>query len=107
MEAEFRLARRQNDGATLREHLQAAWHATGRMPDELDVPDVPPCCTGLWTHFMALNAARGGTGFGPAPIGWSMLRDYAACIGVEFSAWEAETLMDMDRAALVAAMAKD
>jgi hypothetical protein len=77
------------------------------MPEALDLPDLPDCCAGLWANFLALHAARTGTGFGPAPIGWGALRDYAACIGVEFSGWEAETLMDMDRAALAAMLAKD
>lgn len=77
------------------------------MPDELDLPDLPDCAAELWRAFLALNAGRGGTGFGPAPLAWRDLRDYAVCVGIDWSPWEAETLMDMDRAALSAMLAKD
>lgn len=87
--------------------MAAAWVASGRMPDELDLPDIPDCAGELWRAFLALNASRGNTGFGPAPLAWRDLHDYAGCMGIAWTAWEAETLTEMDRAALVAAMAKD
>lgn len=77
------------------------------MPAELDIPELPECVTGLWSAFLALNAARGSSGFGPMPIGFSDLRDYAEIIGWPISAWEADTVMEMDRAALSTLAAKD
>lgn len=72
------------------------------MPEELDVPDIPTCAQALYEVFAALSGSRGGSGFGPSAIGWGALLDYQRCMGIRLSAWECETVMIMDRAALAA-----
>ena len=64
----MRLALRQPDGSTLRDHLQAAAHATGR-PDEQLLDRVPAEGSALWHAFVELSAAR--------PVGWCAADQYS------------------------------
>ena len=88
------------DGSTLRAHLQAA--ADAGMPPDARLRSRPPeAAAVLWDSFVALNSARPG-GMGPGAIPPSELMAWQQLHGVRLSAWEAETLMAMDRAALAA-----
>lgn len=100
------MEKRQPDGATLRQHLEAVRRATGREPQELDVPALPPQAAHLWDIYAQLAAARGSNGFGPNPIGWAELEAWQRLNGFDLSPWEAETLIHIDYAAR-AALAKD
>ena len=98
----MRLALRQPDGSTLRDHLQAAATATGR-PDEQLSARVPPDGSALWAAFVDLSAARpvgmGGAGAVPPSevLAWQQLQ------GLRLSPWEIDTLGAMDRASLAIA----
>ena len=86
----------QPDGSPLRRHLQAA--ADNGMPVDARLVSKPPAAAAaLWDAFVALHAAR-PPGKGVSPILASELVAWQQLHGVRFSAWEAETLMAMDRA---------
>lgn len=98
----MQLAQRQQDGSTLRDHLEVAAAATGRPDPLLQAPAVPRGCQGLLDAFNDLSAARpqgmGGAGAIPASeiSAWQHLR------GLRLSCWEIDTLTLMDRAVLAA-----
>lgn len=97
------LNQRQEDGATLREHLLRA--AASRPGVDVDVAlHIPAAGQGLWTVFSSLSASRAG-GFGPAPISPRDVLAWCELRGVRLTGWELETLEAMD-AALLAALAK-
>lgn len=96
----------QKDGATLRQHLEAVWKATRRKPAELDVPELPSCAAPLWQTWQQLCVARGSNGFGPYPVGWNDLDAWQRVSGQRLTAWEAETITQLDRAAR-AVLARD
>ena len=50
----------------------------------------------LWGWFHELNAGRGGTGFGPAKIGWADIMAWAQLTGNVPEPWEAFALMRLD-----------
>lgn len=59
------------DGYTLRDHYQAAaaqGSPTAKL--ELDGLPLPDAAAHVWQWFLELHAARGGGGFGPAPLGY-------------------------------------
>lgn len=93
------LSHREPDGATLRQHLQAAAKATGHTDPRL-LHTVPQGCSALWSAFAELNACRplGMGAVGAIPLGeveaWQRLH------GVQLSPWEVDTLTAMDRAAI-------
>ena len=98
----MRLAQRQPDGSSLREHLLAAQAASGRADEQL-AETVPPECAALWGAFVDLSSARpqglGGAGAMPPSelLAWQHLH------GVALTSWEIDTLAAMDRAALAVA----
>lgn len=97
----FRLAEARGD-VTLREHLEAVERQTGRRPRDLDGPPLPDCVAHVWSWWQDLHVARGGTGFGPAPIGWQDVAAWSALTGTITRPAEIRLLMDIDRAWLEA-----
>lgn len=95
----MQLALRERDGATLREHLQAAVAAGGAVDPRLTA-EPPPEGSALWSVFVDLSSARpmgmGGAGTVPPSeiLAWQQLH------GVQLSGWELDTLAAMDRAAM-------
>lgn len=97
----MQLAARQQDGSTLRQHLQAAAE-TGARPDPRLMSRVPRAVLALWDAFLTLHSARpAGMVAGAIPsselLAWQQLQ------GVQLSAWEVDTLRAMDQAALAVA----
>jgi hypothetical protein len=75
---------------------------TGRRPPELDTPPIPAWALHIVEWWGELNAARGGNGMGPNPIGWTDLAAWAALTGTEPSPFEVRTLLALDQAWLAA-----
>lgn len=86
------------DGHTRRTHLQAAWKATGRKPAELEGPELPAPLEHVWAWFLELDAARGGNGFAPNPLGFVELRAWAGLTGAKPTPFEVECLRALDGA---------
>lgn len=49
------------NGATNREHYQAAARHSERARQRLVDPEIPPGCAHVWIYFCELNEVRGGT----------------------------------------------
>lgn len=90
----------------MRDHLQAVARNTGRIPEALRQEPVPAPAAALWDAFVSLSGAAGAGMGGPAPISFGDLAAWQQISGVCLSPWEADTLIDLDRAAR-AAMSKD
>lgn len=69
-----------------------------------DDPIVPPAGHRVWAIFLALNAARGSSGFGPLPIGMQDMESYARLHRTPLRPFEVEILEALDRAYLDAAI---
>lgn len=99
-EHEFKLLKRQDDGATLRDHLLAAERAGATVP-ELEGPPLPACLAYLWAWFVELSSARGGTGMGGVnPIGYQELAAWAGLRGISPTPFELEAIRRLDEALL-------
>lgn len=100
----MRLALRQPDGNTLRDHLQAAAIATGQV-DALLTEQVPHAGAAIWDAFVELAGAR-PAGIGSAgAVPPSEVLAWQKLYGLHFSPWELSTLGAMDRASLAVAAA--
>lgn len=77
---------------------------TGRLPDELQGPEIPPGVTALWMAYAELGGARGSGGFAGNPISHRDLVAYQELYGVRFTPWEAGTILALDRAVMAAAL---
>lgn len=98
----MRLAARQPDGASLRQHLQLAAQATGR-PDPLLLRLLPGWAAALWAAFIDLAQARpqGMNGAGAIPL--AEIEAWQRLHGVRLTPWEVGCITAMDRATLAAA----
>jgi hypothetical protein len=105
----MRLAQREPDGSTLRQHLQAAARARPDCADPLlTATSVPECCSQLWEAYLDLDGSRPVGMAGPGPIPQTELAAWQVNQGVRLNSWELSTLAAMDRAALeVAAEARE
>jgi hypothetical protein len=72
----------------------------GEIVPELDAPDLPAGCAWLWRTFIRLNASRGSNGMGPSAIGPADLLAWQQLHGLTFTAWEVDTLLELDTVAL-------
>jgi len=73
---------------------------TGRRPPELDIPDLPPAVDTLYHAWRQIAATRQYGEAGPAPITWAEIAGWQQAMHTALNPWEAETLQEMDRAAL-------
>ena len=73
------------------------------MPDELNVPPVPPACELIWSVFLALHGSR-ASGMGPSAISPADMLAYQQMHGVELNPWELDCIAALDRVAVDAAI---
>lgn len=96
---EMTLAKKQADGATLRQHLEAVARQIGRQPEqlkELSTPACPPALVFMWQAFLELSAARGSNANGPAPISYSELKFWAELTRRRLTACQVEIIKRLD-----------
>lgn len=94
----MRLNFKRPNGTTLREVLLASEKASGRPESGLRI-DIPPSCTELWETFCGL-ASRRRSGLSAQPLVWSDIEAWCAMYRAHLSAWELDTLCEMDAAGL-------
>jgi hypothetical protein len=98
--AAFALARRQEDGSTLRDHLEArARTRDGESAKrELNLPPLPAGYGYLVDWFNEMHGRRLAGPHGPQPLTWADVQTWAAETGRLPSLWEKRTLMRLDDA---------
>lgn len=83
----------------MRQHLMAAWNATGEMPQRLEfAPVLPEGAEHAWSGFLALHSTRGNNGFGPSPISYADIDAYQRVSGDRLLAWEIDAIRRADHA---------
>jgi hypothetical protein len=100
-EREFQLNQRQEDGCTLREHLEVLAVRSG-TPHELleNAPPLPKQAAHVWRWFCELHVDRIRKGSPPERITATMMQTYEWAAGVELGLWERIAIRRLDRAYL-------
>lgn len=75
----------QKDGKTLRWHLETVYEQTGKMPEQLDIPELPYEVAHIWDCFLKLSAKR-TSGF----------KERNPLSELEIEAWERRRRMRLD-----------
>lgn len=97
-ESEFNLNKRGEDGCTVKDHLLAAWNATGQKPQALeDAPTIPEGVEPVWVWFLELHSTRGSNGMGANPISYQELAAWSALTRTTLSPWEVKMLRLIDQ----------
>lgn len=72
---------------------------SGTAAPQLQAVGLPVGCQLLWDAFIEMHNRRGG-GMGPQPISWRDLQAWQDVRQVSLTAWEIDTLLALDSAAM-------
>lgn len=84
-------------------HLAAAERARARRagvqaePAEAGEPEPPAGLGHVWLWFLELHTARGGSGFGPAALGWGEIESWCRVTGTAPTPAELELIRLVDQ----------
>lgn len=95
-EQQFELAKPDQKGIPLRDHLEVVKRTTGKTPDELVEKPIPYQLSYLWQHFLSLNTARGSGMNGPLPISFSEIKAWSDLTATPVNPLEVEILKKID-----------
>jgi len=94
----FELDKSDDNGTTLREHLEQLERQTGgslaalEPPKEFPLPLVP-----IWSAFVALHSARTAGFSGPNPITYSEILAWKTLTESPLKPWEIEVIKQVDK----------
>jgi hypothetical protein len=91
-ENELNLSKVQDDGATLRQHLESIEAQTGVTPDQLIPVEVEECVLYIWRWFLEMNARRTSNGFGSNPISEEALASWCKRRNIQLAEFEYQAL---------------
>lgn len=94
---QFALNRREKDGATLREHLEMAYKATGIRHKYLkDEKPLPWATAHIWQYFLELHAERPSNGMTPGRITSTAIKDWRELTATRLDLWEIRAIRILD-----------
>ena len=94
---QFELNAPQDDGATLRDHLEMYQASTGMMhPIMKAAPHLPAGCEYLWSDFMDMHSTRQFRDSGPAPISFLDIDAWQRVNGVALQPWQLNAIRRAD-----------
>lgn len=94
---QFGLAKKQADGLSLREHLEAVQRQTGRTPPELVGPELLPACQDWWTWWHELAEGR-QQGLALSTFAWAEIDAWARLTRRDIGPFDIDALRAIDRA---------
>lgn len=98
MQHQRKLAQPQKDGATYRDHMQAAAHRSPFARAELAGPGLPPELAYIWAWFLEMHGARTWTESGPNPLTFAEIAAWASLTHTRIASWEVAVLRSVDLA---------
>lgn len=90
------MQQRQDDGRTLREHLEGISARKGQNHPDLIGPDFPVAGLYLWGWFQEIALGRTGTGFGPAPLSAQEIKAWSDLTQIRITPWEFGVIRTLD-----------
>jgi len=96
-EHQFGLNKPDQNGITLREHLEQVERQTGKTLEELQGPEFPFPLSNIWSAFIDLSSTRGQGFSGPLHITYNEIKAYMELTGTELRPWEVEVIKGLDR----------
>jgi hypothetical protein len=94
---EFRHQEKVTGNATLADHMAQYAKSKGIEVEDLGFnARVPDGLEFLWQMFLELHAARGSSGFGPEPLGYSDILAYGTLLRSIPEPWEVQAIRALD-----------
>lgn len=86
----------QEDGYTLRWHLEVLHEQTGEMPKDLDVPPLPHELAYIWGYFCQMNRKRTAGAMSANPLSDTEIMAWQQRHRIELSPFEGECIDSLD-----------
>lgn len=96
----MKLSAKQKDGKTLRWHLESVYEKTGKLPAQLDVPDIPHELAHVWEYFAQMSAKRTCGAMSANPISDEQIMAWERRHNIRLSPFEGECIDALDQAFL-------
>lgn len=91
------LDKKQPDGATLRQHLEMAYQASGIKPEQLEREiELPVRTEHIWGYFVDLHNERTSNGMGPNKITSTAIKDWCIVTRTRLEYWEVMAIKHLD-----------
>ena len=101
-EWQFELGRVDENGISLKKHLEQIYKSTKVKPEQLEAPAFPESVRHVWQWFTELHEARPRTGMGVSPLLFSEIQAWSAMTGSVPTPWELGVIKSIDRAYMAA-----
>ena len=86
----------EEDGSTLRDHLENVKKLTGKTPEQLIMPEFPEMCVSVWEWFLKLHSRRTYGGFSANPITYSEMKAFFDLECIIPQPWEIKGIIELD-----------
>jgi len=92
----FTLAKPDQDGNSLKDHLEQIERQTGKKPKDLIPPvEFPVEVAHVWSAFLTLSRRR-SAGMSGNPLSFSEIKTWMELTHTELKPWEVEAITDLD-----------
>lgn len=96
---EFQLSLQEKDGYSRRQHLLAAWEASGIEPEELaSAPPLPAAGLPFWTFYTRLHSSRQSNGFAAMRMTAHDVKAWSDLLRVRLEPWEIQAFVQVEDA---------
>lgn len=89
----FGLDKKDDNGVSVRAHLEQVMESTGRAPDELVPPPFPDVARHVWENFIDIHRGRRISGMGASGIAYSDIQDWCNLRNIRLSSWEIDVVL--------------
>ena len=100
---EFELSKPDQNGVTVREHLEVVERQTKKRPKELEGPDFPYELAHIWSAFLYLCSGRSSGFNGPEGLSFSEIKAWSELTATPVSPSDVEIIKKLDSVYLRAA----
>jgi len=95
-EHEFNLAKSDQSGISVKDHLKQVYKSTGIIPEDLKGKELPKSVEYLWSSFLSISTGRQMGYSGPLPITFSEIFAWTKLTGNKLLPIELEVIKRLD-----------
>ena len=95
-ESTYELEKLQDDGLSLRIHLESYWRQTGVRPPQLEIEPIPTEVQHVWGWWLQLQETRSSAFSGHSHITYTELDSWARLLDIKVTPFEVQCLMKLD-----------
>ena len=95
-EHQFELSKTDQNGVTVRAHLETVEKQTGKRPKDLEGPEFPYELSHLWSAFVFLSSGRSSGFSGPEGLSFSEIKAWSELTATPVSPADVDVIKKLD-----------